>query len=70
VSGERLLLADDEDNLRSMLDAALRHSGFDVGVVVEDEVGAGEDRVGLGQPRRSWSWPATSASCAKWWPTW
>jgi two-component system, OmpR family, response regulator len=30
VSGERLLLADDEDNLRSMLDAALRHSGFDV----------------------------------------
>jgi two-component system, OmpR family, response regulator len=30
VTGERLLLADDEDNLRSMLDAALRHSGFDV----------------------------------------
>jgi two-component system OmpR family response regulator len=26
----RLLLVDDEDNLRSMLDAALRHSGFDV----------------------------------------
>jgi two-component system OmpR family response regulator len=30
VSGERLLLVDDEDNLRSMLDAALRHSGFEV----------------------------------------
>jgi two-component system, OmpR family, response regulator len=30
VAGERLLLVDDEDNLRSMLDAALRHSGFDV----------------------------------------
>ena len=26
----RLLLVDDEDNLRSMLEAALRHSGFDV----------------------------------------
>ena len=30
VSGERLLLVDDEDNLRSMLEAALRHSGFEV----------------------------------------
>jgi two-component system OmpR family response regulator len=30
VTGARLLLVDDEDNLRSMLDAALRHSGFDV----------------------------------------
>jgi two-component system OmpR family response regulator len=30
VPGERLLLVDDEDNLRSMLDAALRHNGFDV----------------------------------------
>jgi two-component system OmpR family response regulator len=30
VTGERLLLVDDEDNLRSMLDAALRHTGFDV----------------------------------------
>jgi len=30
VSGERLLLVDDEENLRSMLEAALRHSGFDV----------------------------------------
>ena len=30
MSGERLLLVDDEDNLRSMLDAALRHLGFDV----------------------------------------
>src|SRR4051794_17040097 len=30
VPGERLLLVDDEDNLRSMLEAALRHSGFEV----------------------------------------
>jgi two-component system OmpR family response regulator len=30
VTTARLLLVDDEDNLRSMLDAALRHSGFDV----------------------------------------
>jgi two-component system, OmpR family, response regulator len=30
VSGERLLLVDDEENLRSMLEAALRHSGFEV----------------------------------------
>ena len=30
MSGEKLLLVDDEDNLRSMLDAALRHLGFDV----------------------------------------
>ncbi len=30
VAGPRLLLVDDEDNLRSMLEAALRHSGFDV----------------------------------------
>jgi two-component system OmpR family response regulator len=30
MAGERLLLVDDEDNLRSMLEAALRHSGFEV----------------------------------------
>jgi two-component system, OmpR family, response regulator len=30
VAATRLLLVDDEDNLRSMLEAALRHSGFDV----------------------------------------
>jgi two-component system OmpR family response regulator len=30
VPGERLLLVDDEDNLRSMLEAALRHNGFEV----------------------------------------
>ena len=30
MSGERLLLVDDEDNLRTMLAAALSHSGFDV----------------------------------------
>ena len=30
MAGERLLLVDDEENLRSMLEAALRHSGFDV----------------------------------------
>jgi two-component system, OmpR family, response regulator len=33
MSGERLLLVDDEDNLRSMLEAALRHNGFDVAAV-------------------------------------
>ena len=38
MSGERLLLVDDEDNLRSMLEAALRHSGFDV-----HAVGSGRD---------------------------
>jgi two-component system OmpR family response regulator len=32
MAGERLLLVDDEENLRSMLEAALRHSGFDVAV--------------------------------------
>ena len=30
MAGECLLLVDDEDNLRSMLDAALRHNGFEV----------------------------------------
>ncbi len=30
MAAARLLLVDDEDNLRSMLEAALRHSGFDV----------------------------------------
>ncbi len=33
MSGERLLLVDDEDNLRSMLEAALRHNGFEVHAV-------------------------------------
>jgi two-component system OmpR family response regulator len=33
MAGERLLLVDDEDNLRSMLEAALRHNGFDVAAV-------------------------------------
>ena len=33
MAGERLLLIDDEDNLRSMLEAALRHSGFEVHAV-------------------------------------
>jgi two-component system OmpR family response regulator len=30
MSGERILLVDDEENLRIMLEAALRHHGFDV----------------------------------------
>ncbi len=30
MAGEALLLVDDDDNLRSMLDAALSHHGFDV----------------------------------------
>jgi two-component system OmpR family response regulator len=33
MAGPRLLLVDDEDNLRSMLEAALRHNGFDVASV-------------------------------------
>ncbi|MGD9703424.1 MAG: response regulator transcription factor [Acidimicrobiia bacterium] len=30
MAGEHLLIVDDEDNLRSMLAAALRHNGFDI----------------------------------------
>lgn len=30
VAGEHLLIVDDEDNLRSMLSAALRHHGFEI----------------------------------------
>lgn len=33
MRGERLLLADDDDNLRSMLEAALRHHGYEVTAV-------------------------------------
>jgi len=33
VAGERLLLVDDEENLRTMLAAALAHSGFEVDTV-------------------------------------
>ena len=33
MPGERLLIVDDEDNLRSMLAAALRHHGFEVPAV-------------------------------------
>jgi two-component system OmpR family response regulator len=33
MTGERLLIADDDDNLRSMLEAALRHHGYDVTAV-------------------------------------
>jgi two-component system OmpR family response regulator len=33
MTGERLLLADDDDNLRSMLEAALRHHGYEVTAV-------------------------------------
>lgn len=35
MSGERLLVVDDEENLRSMLCAALRHHGFDVESAVD-----------------------------------
>ena len=30
MAGEHLLVVDDEDNLRSMLCAALRHHGFEI----------------------------------------
>ena len=33
MAGEHLLIVDDEDNLRSMLTAALRHHGFEVSAV-------------------------------------
>lgn len=35
MTGASLLLVDDEDNLRTMLEAALRHSGFDVHPVAD-----------------------------------
>ena len=51
MTGERLLLVDDEDNLRSMLDAALRHSGFDVHPVASGRA-ALEAQQAAGVPRR------------------
>jgi two-component system OmpR family response regulator len=48
VSTARLLLVDDEDNLRSMLEAALRHSGFDVHPCADGR--AALDAVGEVQP--------------------
>ena len=35
MAGETLLLVDDEENLRSMLTAALRHHGFEVVAVAD-----------------------------------
>ena len=35
MAGEKLLLVDDEENLRSMLTAALRHHGYDVVAVAD-----------------------------------
>ena len=40
MAGHRLLIVDDEDNLRSMLEAALRHHGFDVSTAAERAGGA------------------------------
>ncbi len=39
MTGERLLLVEDEDNLRSMLTAALRHNGFDVAEAANGSAG-------------------------------
>ncbi|MBA3278488.1 MAG: response regulator transcription factor [Geodermatophilaceae bacterium] len=39
MTGERLLLVEDEDNLRSMLTAALRHNGFQVGEAADGSAG-------------------------------
>ena len=39
MTGHRLLVVDDEDNLRSMLSAALRHYGFDVDVAADGSEG-------------------------------
>jgi two-component system, OmpR family, response regulator len=50
MSGERLLLVDDEDNLRSMLEAALRHHGFAVDTATNGRdalAGAGSSDVDL-----------------------
>lgn len=41
MPGARLLLVDDEDNLRSMLEAALRHNGFDVTAVASGRAALG-----------------------------
>ena len=41
MTGERLLLVEDEDNLRSMLTAALRHNGFDVAEAANGSAGYG-----------------------------
>lgn len=45
MPGERLLLVDDEENLRSMLEAALRHNGFEVSSVANgrDALAAAEE---------------------------
>ena len=39
MTAERLLLVEDEDNLRSMLTAALRHNGFDVAEAADGTAG-------------------------------
>jgi two-component system OmpR family response regulator len=41
MSGEHLLLVDDEENLRSMLSAALRHNGFEVSSVCDGRAALG-----------------------------
>ncbi len=41
MPGAHLLLVDDEDNLRSMLEAALRHSGFEVTAVASGRAALG-----------------------------
>jgi two-component system OmpR family response regulator len=41
MSGEHLLLVDDEENLRSMLAAALRHNGFEVSSVSDGRAALG-----------------------------
>ena len=48
MAGPRLLLVDDEDNLRSMLEAALLHSGFEVHAVASGR--AALDAVDAGKP--------------------
>jgi two-component system, OmpR family, response regulator len=48
MAGERLLLVDDEDNLRTMLDAALRHNGFEITSVASGR--AALDAVAASEP--------------------
>ena len=54
MAGPTLLLVDDEDNLRSMLGAALRHSGYEV-----DDVDSGRDALDAVAGSRPTWWCST-----------
>ena len=52
MSGAHLLIVDDEENLRSMLGAALRHHGFEVSSVADGRDRARRRRRAVARPRR------------------